>query len=79
VRNRRWVSVDEDLPRWCQQVIVAHVAYEWSNRTHKCRRRKKLGVKVATHWSDGRFTQGDHVVEEVVAWMPLPEPPKELP
>lgn len=73
--SRRWIAVSDDLPRWCEQVIVAHVEYDWSNSKHRYIRQKKLGVKAATHWNDGRFTEGDHVVQEVVAWMPLPEPP----
>lgn len=74
--SRRWIKVGKSLPEWCEQVIVARVAYDWSNKTHKYRRKKKLEVAVATHWNDGRFTDGDHVVEEVVAWMRLPEPPE---
>lgn len=72
----RWISVKKALPSWCEQVIVARVAYDWSNATHSYRRKKKLDVQPATHWNDGRFTDGDHVVEEVTHWMPLPEPPE---
>lgn len=74
--TRRWIKTSTSLPDWCEQVIVARVACDWSNKTHKYRRKKKqLEVSVATHWNDGRFTDGDHVAEEVVAWMRLPEPP----
>lgn len=73
--SRRWIKVSKELPRWGQQVIVASVAYDWSNKTTKYRRMKKLSVRAAVHWNDGRFTETDHVVPEVVAWMPLPEPP----
>jgi hypothetical protein len=76
----KWISVDKRLPKWGQQVLVAHRRYNWSNARHKCTRLKKLGVTPATFWvedEDGpRFTEGDDVVEEPVAWMPLPEPPE---
>jgi hypothetical protein len=75
----KWISVDKRLPKWGQQVLVAHRRYNWSNARHKYSRLKKLGVTPATFWVEDengpRFTQGDNVVKEPVAWMPLPDPP----
>jgi hypothetical protein len=77
----KWVSVSKKLPRWGEQVIVAGRRYSWSNVTHSYRKCKKLGVTIATYWREDdrgpRFTEGqNHVVQEPVAWMPLPEPPE---
>lgn len=74
--SRRWIKTSTSLPDWGDEVIVAHVVYDWSNARHKYIRNRNLGVTHAIHWNDGCFTNGGHVVEEVVAWMPLPEPPK---
>lgn len=74
--SRRWIKASKSLPDWGQEVIVAHVVYDWSNARHKYIRNKTLKVTPAVHWNDGRFTSGGYVVNEVKAWMPLPEPPK---
>jgi len=77
---RKWISVEKRLPKWGQQVLVAHRQYNWSNARHKYTRLKKLSVTPATFWTaneDGPFfTVGENdSVKEPVAWMPLPEPP----
>ena len=77
-----WISVTKKLPKWGESVIVAHRRYSWSNVTHSYRRCKKLGVTASTYW--GEFENGPHftkghndVVQEPVAWMPLPAPPSD--
>jgi hypothetical protein len=83
-KNRDWTPIAKRLPKWGETVIVAYQRYDWSNKTHKYRKRKRLGVEQATFWGDDwpsgpRFTTGpDDVVEEPIAWMPLPEPPSAL-
>jgi hypothetical protein len=76
----KWVSVEKSLPKWGQQVLVAHRQYSWSNARHMYRRLKKLAVTPATFWvedDDGpRFTFDNDVVDEPTHWMPLPEPPE---
>jgi hypothetical protein len=76
-----WISVLTKLPKWGEQVIVAHRRYSWSNARHRYTRLKKLGVRPATFWvKDGngpRFTDGDDFVSDPVAWMPLPAPPSD--
>jgi hypothetical protein len=82
-KTRQWTPISKRLPKWGESVIVAYRRHDWSNKTHKYRRLKKLGVKPAVYWGDDwpagpHFTSGrDDVVEEPVAWMPLPEPPTE--
>jgi len=77
----KWISVDKQLPKWGEAVIVAHRRYSWSNARHKYTRLKKLGVTAATFWEEDRvgphfsFGQDDRVAEPV-AWMPLPAPPE---
>jgi hypothetical protein len=77
----KWISVKKQLPEWGEQVIVAHRRYDWSNARHKWTRLKRLGVKPATFWRQDengpRFTDGEDVVAEPVAWMPLPAPPSD--
>lgn len=80
-KTRQWTPISKRLPKWGESVIVAYRRYDWSNKTHKYRRLKKLGVTPAVYWGDDwphgpHFTDGpDHVVGEPVAWMPMPEPP----
>jgi hypothetical protein len=67
----KWISIEKRLPKWGEVVIVCH-------KRHRC---KKLGVRPATYWVANErgplFTYGGkNVVEEPVAWMPLPEPPE---
>jgi hypothetical protein len=75
----KWISVIKKLPKWGERVLVAHRRYDWSNARHKWTRLKRLGVKPATFWMQDengpRFTDGEDVVAEPVAWMPLPAPP----
>ncbi len=78
----RWISIEKRLPKRGERVIVAHRRYEWSNARHKYYRLKRLGVRSAVYWYEDengpRFSDGqDSVVDEPVAWMPLPEPPTE--
>jgi hypothetical protein len=78
----QWIAVAKKLPKWGHGVIVAYRRYKWSNRTHKYRKLNKLGVSAATYWGDNwpngpRFASGqDDIVNEPVAWMPMPEPPE---
>ena len=81
---RRWVPVEERLPKRGDQVLVAHRRYEWSNSSHKYRKLKRLGVRPATYLLKGHAglkfcCPGGDVVQEPVAWMPLPEPPEVRP
>jgi hypothetical protein len=75
----KWIKVDKKLPKWGQRVIVAHRRYERLFASGKWTRLKKLGVRPATFWVEDengpRFTDGDDVVADPVAWMPLPAPP----
>jgi hypothetical protein len=77
----KWISIEKRLPKWGESVIVAYRGYGWSNKTHKYRKLRKLGVTPAVYWGDDwphgpRFTHGPNdVVDEPVAWMPMPEPP----
>ena len=79
----KWISVSEKLPKWGELVIVCHRRYSWSNATHSYRRCKKLGVTTATYWVEDengpRFAEGEnHIVDDPVAWMPLPAPPTDI-
>lgn len=78
----KWISVEKRLPERREQVIVAYRRYEWSNTSHRNRKLKRLGVRSATYLLKGHdglkfCVPGGDVVQEPVAWMPMPEPPAE--
>jgi hypothetical protein len=81
VAMAKWIRIEERLPSRGESVIVAHRQQEWSNSRHRYYKLKRLGVRPATYWYEDeggpRFFDGpDSVVDDPVAWMPLPEPPE---
>lgn len=77
----KWISVEKRLPERGDRVLVARRRYEWSNRSHKYCKLKRLGVEPASYLIKGHkglqfvLSCGD-IIDEPVAWMPLPEPPE---
>ena len=77
-----WIPVTERMPRRGDHVLVAHRQYEWCNSRHRYIKLKTLGVGPARYWLKGHrglqfcLSDGD-VVQDAVAWMPFPEPPKD--
>lgn len=66
----KWIPVSERLPLECQHVIIT-VASSY------CPSRLFVPYGTAIHDCCGwRFTNDEQVLDEVVAWMPLPGPYK---
>lgn len=72
----RWIKVEEQLPEYksygsSPYVLIAR------------RIAKKIAVDIAYHSRYGWYTScdydecGDHWIDGVVAWQPLPDPPEE--
>ena len=75
-----WIPVTERMPKRGDRVLVARRRFEWSNSSHKYRKLKRLAVEPASYLIKGhkglRFVlSGGDIVDEPVAWMPLPAPP----
>lgn len=77
-----WIPVEERMPKRGDRVLVAHRRYEWSNSSHRYRKLRGLGVEPASYLIKGHkglqfVISGGDIVDEPIAWMPFPAPPKD--
>lgn len=73
VERPRWISVDERLPETWETVLCWYEYYHYSR--DKILPEYGIGYCINGRWS-GEVSSGTNC--RVLAWMPLPEPPKEI-
>lgn len=73
VDRPRWIGVDERLPETWEPVLCWYEYYHYSRE--KILPEYGIGYCINGRW-DGEVSTGTNC--RVLAWMPLPEPPKEI-
>lgn len=70
-KNEEWISVEERLPPIGEKVLCYYK--EKTNGRHE-----EEGISFALYYGGNRLIVLDqHAFAHVIAWMPLPKPPKE--
>lgn len=70
--DQSWIPVTERLPKDFEYVLCWYEYYHWSKK--KILPEYGIGYVINGRWG-GEVTNGKDC--KVLAWMPLPEPPKE--
>lgn len=73
LRKRQWISVEARLPENGEYVLCWYEYFRYGNY-NRLFQTYGIGYQFNGHWS-GEVAQGRQA--RVIAWQPLPEPPKE--
>lgn len=68
IKENGWIPVEERMPNYLQKVLVTYIGY-FDEKRH-CD--DVAYREISGQWM--RSQDDTHVVVEIIAWMPLPEP-----